>query len=153
VDCGDLCDAGAGGGGYAAKGGTGGSVDSSFGKAYATTPGGGVCGLATNEPLVGGAGGAGGTYPGTYTNADTGLEPNPGPGGAGGGALQISSLVSVTVTATGAITAPGGGGANTVSGGGTGGGAGGGILLEAPLVTVQGTLAANGGGGGGGDCT
>ncbi len=63
--------------------------------------------------------------------------------GPGGGAVQISSGLSITVGVAGAINAGGGGGQE-----GTGGGSGGAILLEAPLVTIDGTLAANGGGGG-----
>jgi hypothetical protein len=67
-------------------------------------------------------------------------------GGKGGGAIEIVSSVSITVGPVGVVQAGGGGAGPGFAGGG---GAGGAILLEAPRVTVQGTLAANGGGGGG----
>lgn len=75
-------------------------------------------------------------------------------GGAGGGAIQVTSTVSVTITATGGINASGGGG----SGGcdqprktaGGGGGSGGTIFVEGPTIDNAGKLAANGGGGGSG---
>lgn len=41
----------------------------------------------------------------------------------------------------------GGGGGSTNNGVGSGGGSGGSLLLEAPAITVAGTLASNGGGG------
>jgi hypothetical protein len=84
--------------------------------------------------------------------------PKPGSlGGGGGGSLQISSAISLTLAASGNITASGGGGrggcvdgpAIFASGGG-GGGSGGEIFLEAPTIAVNGILAANGGAGGGG---
>lgn len=75
-------------------------------------------------------------------------------GGAGGGAIQVTSSVSIALTATGGVNASGGGG----SGGcdqprktaGGGGGSGGTIFLEAPTIDNAGKLAANGGGGGSG---
>lgn len=110
-------------------------------------------------PAVGGAlddffGGSGGGNGSPYGSCGEG-----GGGGAGGGALQITSLISITMRGpNGAINAGGGGGRGgclynagyAMSGGG--GGAGGVILLEAPAVTIQGgaKLASNGGGGGGG---
>lgn len=75
--------------------------------------------------------------------------------GYGGGAVQITSLVSISVS--GAINVNGDGG-NQVFGStengsksGGGGGSGGAILLEAPTVTGGGKLFANGGGGASGD--
>jgi hypothetical protein len=79
-----------------------------------------------------------------------------GRGGGGGGAIQLSVGDTLTVAATGRITASGGGGAggsSALSGngvGGGGGGSGGGLLLEGNHVILQlgGALTANGGGGG-----
>ena len=65
------------------------------------------------------------------------------PGGAGG-ALHLASLADVSIGSTGVIRAVGGGG-----GPNDGGASGGGILLQAPTVTVAGTISVNGGGGGG----
>jgi hypothetical protein len=69
----------------------------------------------------------------------------------GGGAIQFVAGTSITLMAGAYISAPGGGGpqgglATTQEA--SGGGSGGAILLEAPTVTIAGTLAANGGGGG-----
>jgi hypothetical protein len=90
-------------------------------------PGGSTYGNAQIVPLL--AGSAGGYYSGTSYSAFS------------GGAVQISSATSIIVRTVGFINA---GGAGAFGGGGSGGA----ILLEAPTVTVQGTLAANGGGGG-----
>ncbi|HEX4416795.1 MAG TPA: hypothetical protein VH165_02800 [Kofleriaceae bacterium] len=130
---------GGGGGSYGTLGGPGGTSDTTHTPAGAS----GVrYGMQPADPLVGGSpGGAGGFGSGTTAQ-----------GGAGGGALQLSSAVSIRVSAT--INAGGGGGGTGGSGlaGGGGGGAGGEILLEAPAITMTGggTLVANGGGGGGG---
>jgi hypothetical protein len=117
-----------GGGGYCGPGGAG------INEGTAGAPGGTTYGNATITPLLGGS--AGGTIGGGGAV-----------GGAGGGAIQIVSSVSISIGAEGVIAA-GGGGAE--SGALSGGGAGGAILLEAPTVSVSGTLAANGGGGGSG---
>jgi hypothetical protein len=74
-------------------------------------------------------------------------------GGNAGGAIYL--LAGGSISVTGKINASGAGGAGGAtgvdsSGGGGGGGAGGMIGLEAPHVTVAGSLYANGGGGGGG---
>jgi hypothetical protein len=119
---------GAGGASYCGAGGQGG---------YDTPPaadGGATYGTATLVPLVGGSAGGSG---------ECGL-----PGG-GGGALQIIAGTSIIVRSLGSINAGGGGGGSGCGnyGGPGGGGAGGAILLEAPMVTILGTLAANGGGG------
>jgi hypothetical protein len=84
-------------------------------------------------PLVGGSGGAGGTFPGSG-------------GGGGGGALLIASSVSITYVN---IDASGGdaGGASSASTSG-GGGSGGAIRLIAPIIqniSGGGTLLARGG--------
>jgi hypothetical protein len=116
--------ASAGGAGYCGRGGLGGG-----------TPGGASgasYGNPTITPLVGGSSGGGG---------DT-LH---GEGGGGGSALQIVSLKSIHIAATGIIQAGGQGGIYY----GSGGGSGGSILLEAPSITVDGTLASNGGAGAG----
>lgn len=129
--------AGGGGGGHRTYGGAGG------GYLPFTTPGGGGApyGSTPSAALVGGSsGGSGGDAYGAN-----------GSGGGGGGALQISSAVGISIGAV-VINANGGGGnggGNTFIGGG-GGGAGGEILLEAPALSILGTLVANGGGGGGG---
>jgi hypothetical protein len=74
-------------------------------------------------------------------------------GGGGGGAVQITAGERIEVF--GKILAGGGGGPSGVTAwptaGGSGGGSGGAILLEAPTVTMTGTLNANGAGGGGAD--
>jgi len=71
-------------------------------------------------PLL--AGSAGGYYSGTSYS------------GFSGGGVQISSATSIIIRNVGLINA---GGAGAYGGGGSGGA----ILLEAPTVTVQGTLA------------
>ncbi len=118
---------GAGGGSFCGAGGAGGSAAGTQGAPGPTY------GLPTLIPLQGGS--AGGALPGL--------------GGSGGGAIQLVAATSVTVGPAGIVSAGGGGG----YGGGAAGGAGGGILIEAPTVTLAGTLAANGGGGGDGDST
>jgi len=91
-------------------------------------------------PLLGGSGGAGGSY-------DGGSLANGGSGGAGGGAILIASSTSVTLQ--GSILVKGGLGgcpagsqqAFFIGGGGSGGA----IRLIAPLVQGAGTLNALGG--------
>jgi hypothetical protein len=68
----------------------------------------------------------------------------------GGGAVQISSLMTIVIRATGIVDANGSGGVAVPDGDGTiyaGGASGGAILLEAPTISILGSLAANGGGG------
>lgn len=118
--------AGASGGSFGGLGGAGGSD-----VGYTPTSGaasGVKYGNAELVPLIGGSGGGGDSYC----------------GGGGGGALQIVSSTSIHVVAGGGINAGGASSKNYHGGGGSGGA----ILVEAPKVTVQGTLAANGGGGG-----
>lgn len=126
---GAAADSGGGGGGYGSNGGNG--EDAAGGTRF---------GNPEITLLVGGAGGGAGGGGGNY-----------GRGGGGGGALQIVSNTRIVIK-TGGINAGGCGGkpgTGTADSGG-GGGAGGTILLEAPIITINGTLAANGGGGGGG---
>jgi hypothetical protein len=133
--------AGGGGGGNGVPGGAGGIG----GGAGAAAAGPGTADR-TLRPLYGGSGGGGGAAAGD-------------PGGGGGGAVQLSAAVRVQVTVSGSIRALGGGGgrgtAPTLSdfGAGAGGGSGGSVLLEAPDVTVTGSIAMGGGGGGGGGGT
>ena len=139
---------GGGGGGSTTNAGGGGSFcgaggkGASFEDAGSPVSGGAVYGTATLIPLVGGStGGAGGV------DQNNMAEP-----GSGGGALQLVAGTSLTISSGGALGAGGGPGAqqfdNQVMP--AGGGSGGAILLEAPTVSILGTLAVNGGGGGGG---
>jgi hypothetical protein len=125
---------GAGGNGlsptYPTSGAGGGSYCGTGGKGAGTgliAPGGGTYGNAQLIPLL--AGSAGGYADNTSYSSFS------------GGAVQISSATSIIVRTVGFINA---GGAGALGGGGSGGA----ILLEAPTVTIDGTLAANGGGGG-----
>jgi hypothetical protein len=123
-------------------GGAGHGTAGAAGGANSATAGDG--GAVYDLPLVGGSGGGRGD-PTSCTVL----------GGAGGGVVDIFSRVSITIAATGGVSANGSGGtggcANNIGSSAAGGGSGGWILLEAPSVTVHGTLTANGGGGGGGD--
>jgi len=132
------------------------------------TSGGGAGGSFMGAGGSGGSGGGspngtGGT-PGAPSGTDTSLRGgcpgqdgaskigtnSGGAGGHGGGAVLL--IAGNTITVDGTIKAGGEGGAGATGGfsGGGGGGAGGMIDLDAPLITVTGTLIANGGGGGGG---
>lgn len=120
-----------GGGGYCDVGGKGAATAS--GTAVAGGP---AYGTPENVPLVGGSAGGAGTLPFS---------------GTGGGAVQLVSGATFTLGANGWVTAGGGGGAPggvPQSQHGSGGGSGGAILIEAPTVTLLGTVAANGGAGG-----
>jgi hypothetical protein len=127
---------GAAASGSAAIGGAGGSYCGLGGLGGGQTASGTAYGNAAMRPLVGGSAGGGGAVG----------------SGAGGGAVQISAAEAINMNTASSITVGGQGGpigglaANQNAGGG---GSGGSILLEAPIVTVLGTLAANGGGGGG----
>jgi hypothetical protein len=120
-----------GGGGYCGAGGA-------AGKATATNGGAGkTYGTPAIVPLAGGsAGGPGSLAP-----------------GGGGGAVELVAGTSVTISAGGIVSAGGGAGYDGTDTGlyvASGGGSGGAVLIEAPAVTIAGTVAANGGGGGGG---
>lgn len=119
--------AGAGGGSFGGLGGAGGDDNGGSTTASGAAPG-AAYGTTALVPLIGGSGGG----------ADMNC------GGGGGGAVQIVSSTSILVANGGGINA---GGASS-DGYYGGGGSGGAILVEAPKVTVQGTVAANGGGGG-----
>ncbi len=135
---------GGGGGSF----GTVGSNGAGFSGTTGGAPGPVFGGMLTD--LYGGAGGGSGFTFQSTCNGGTGLVP----GGAGGGVVQITSATSIIVRAGAGVNVGGSGGnpgcdANNGDGGG-GGGAGGEVFLEAPTITVNGTLAANGGGGGSG---
>lgn len=125
-----------GGGGYLTRGGGQDGDTSMAGPAVA---------LSTPMPLFGGSGG--------YVNS-TGNTTS-GAGGAGGGAVYLLAQEAIIIgVAAGDPAQSGihvGGGGGDPSGGsssrGAGGGSGGTIVLDAPQVTVHGTLAANGGSG------
>lgn len=88
-------------------------------------------------PLIGGSGGAGGSY-GTAPDGTFG-----GGGGGGGGAILIASSVSITLGGT--IIASGGAGGGSLSDAG-GNGSGGAVRLMAPAIFDSQS------GGGGGTC-
>jgi hypothetical protein len=137
-----VAGAGGGGGAFSTAGGEGAPVD---GAAVPTpTDAGQAGGSQALIPLRGGCAGGDGGGDG-------------GSGGGAGGALQLVAGGTLTVAATGIVTARGGGGGGVSSvldgGGGGGGGAGGGLLLEAMTVKVDGKLTANGGSGGEGTRT
>jgi hypothetical protein len=120
---------GGGGGSYCGVGGSGANSSSVTSDAGSPVAGGRTYGSPTIVPLIGGSAG--------------GAPMTVGGGGEGGGAIEITAGTSIDVGAGGVISVPGYGG----GGNGGAGGSGGSILLEAPSVTVSGTLAANGGGG------
>jgi hypothetical protein len=128
---------GAGGAGFGTAGGNGGSAIRSGASQAPGGAGGGIAGVVTLEPLRGGCRGGNVLSPQDAFWVTS--------GGGGGGALQISSRTRITVAAAGIIDAGGGGAEGRKSG--AGGGSGGALLLEAPQVSVDGTLAVNGGGG------
>jgi hypothetical protein len=123
---------GGGGGAFQGSGGNGGNVGG--------PPGNGIA------PPTNIQGGCAGGHGGAGTNGLQGIR------GAGGGAVVIAARESITIPAGGVIHVGGGGGSagRTNYGAGGGAGAGGYIGLDAPRITVAGTLAANGGSGGGG---
>jgi hypothetical protein len=138
-----LSDSGGGGGG-GGGGGSGGIGGNGRDAANTNDAAGGLgaaaCLVPELVPLAGGSGGGGGGD--GQCGGSWGL-----PGGGGGGALSVASRVSVTVTGT--MSAAGGGGLGmTTNGGGGGGGSGGALLLEAPSVSVSGSLRVDGGAGG-----
>jgi len=131
-------DTGGGGAGFGVAGAAGGGD---------ATYAGGAAGAAYGGALADLAGGSGGGHGSDSTYLKSGV------GGAGGGAIQISSALSIEIAAGGVIDVGGGGGGGgqgaPYGGAGGGGGSGGTIFLEAPALTIAGSLAANGGGGGG----
>ena len=125
--------AGAGGAGFGGTGGPGG--------------GGGAGGAAYGDLLTALEGGSGGG--GASTNSGDGCQG--ASGGGGGGGLLLSSATSITIAATGVVSANGGNGALSDMGA-SGAGSGGAIVLRAPAISHAGAVRANGGGGGGGGC-
>lgn len=123
--CSGVASAGGGGGGHAGLGGEGGTITG-----YAS----GGSGLLVDDwqlnPLWGG--GAGGSCPSF------------GIGGAAGGNVLLVAGELIDVQLGGIVDASGGGGVSTTAGGG----AGGTVSLEAPVVTIAGTINNRGGGGG-----
>ncbi len=122
-----------GGASYCGLGGKGAAEQGSTDVPGAPTP---AYGANDIRPLIGGSSG------GVSSQA----------AGGGGGALQFVAGGSFTINVGASINAGGGGGefggiATGQNAGG--GGSGGSILIEAPTVTMGGTLAVNGGGGGG----
>jgi len=137
---GDSGSGGGGGGGFGGGGGNGGRGDLN-GTERAGGSGGNAAG-ATPTIVRGGCDGA---------DSGTGRGGGIGAKGAGAGAIQLTARTAISVD--GRVLAGGAGGAGGASpsaAGGGGGGSGGYVGLDAPTVTVAGTLAANGGGGGGG---
>lgn len=139
----DAAGGGGAGGSFGTPGGQGGN-----GRNGSSTMGGaGGQALAAVTPTAvqggcpGGRGGSGGGGGGS------------GEGGAGGGAVYLIAgtalSISGVVNASGAGGGEGTDGANS-SGGAGGGGSGGMIGLDAPTISVTGSVFANGGGGGGG---
>src|SRR5215831_18706839 len=145
---------GGGGGGNALAGGLGGACVGT-GCAAASVPGGpgGAAVTTTTTALTSGSRGGGVT--------DSGTGAALGFGGQGGGGLQLISLVSLTIGATGTIDLNGGGGfglsrtirftvADLPAGGA---GSGGTLVIEAPAVSLSaGAIVAGNGGGGAGGC-
>ncbi len=115
---------GGGGGGNATPGGYG--APKAQLPAAPGAPGGAAQPANLFEPLVGGCPGGGF---------------NGNPGGNGGAGLEFVSRSSINIS--GILNAGGLGGGDS-----SGGGSGGNILLEAPRVSISGTVAANGGSGG-----
>ncbi len=132
---------GGGGGAGGSFGGAGGPGGNGRQGAQHGTPTGPVPATVLIGGCPGGRGGAG--------NGGGG-EGSPG---SGGGAVYLIANSSITISgaldASGAGGGGGGDGLNSAAGGG-GGGAGGMIGLDAPSITVTGSVFANGGGGGGG---
>ncbi|CAN5772086.1 hypothetical protein BH11MYX2_BH11MYX2_23950 [soil metagenome] len=132
---------GGGGGGFAGTGGTAGHGDTNNSGGSAGDSNGGAGGAVNTATLIRGGcrGGNGGD------GANQGAN-----GGDGGGAVYL--IAGTAITINGGVFASGGGGFAGQGGenGGGGGGSGGLIGLDAPQISVTGTIAANGAGGGGG---
>jgi hypothetical protein len=123
---------GAGGGGYCGPGGRGSAPASDGGADAAVGPAGGQSyGTPALVPLLGGSSGGSASAAALSSN--------------GGGAVELVAGTSLTIDLTGVVNMGGRGYIDNT--GSNGAGSGGGILLEAPTVTVRGTLAANGGNG------
>lgn len=139
---------GGGGGAFQGDGGNGTTGDT-------VMVAGGMGGVRLSQPPVvirgGCAGGNSGTA-GTSAVIAPATSASFSAGGAGGGAIELSAMTSLALASTGKINAGGAGGGGAPQGsavGGGGGGSGGYVRVEAPTITLAGTLAANGGAGGG----
>jgi hypothetical protein len=133
------------------NGGAGGAPGGSF----ATPGGGGGAGHST-------AGGAGAAAPANPAQAATvlrggcpggtggssALGGTGGAGGAGGGAVYLYAKQAIMIGAELRASGAAGRRGMMTSGGGGGGGSGGMVVLEAPAISVPGTINVNGGGGG-----
>jgi hypothetical protein len=118
------------GGAYCTFGGVGDDMEPPLGETY---------GNAELVPLrIGSGGGAPWVVAGTTS------------GGWGGGALQFVAGESIVIGPEREISVEGGWGGSEDPNG-PGGGSGGSLLLEAPSITVEGSLLAHGGAGGGYD--
>jgi hypothetical protein len=127
---------GGGGGSYATVG------TSSFHAGGGGGVGGPTYGNVFLSPLVGGSGGGGGAGD---DDGGAGSSDGGGGGGGGGGAVRISAN-SITIGASGIISANGGTGGSCGNGGSGGGGSGGAIFLETLTLDNSGTITAQGGG-------
>lgn len=132
---------GGAGGSFGAMGGAGGNGGNNNQTGHGTP----MAAMAPRQLVGGCPGGHGGDGGGGF--------PSGGAGGNPGGAVYL--LAGRSIAVAGKVNASGAGGVggiegNSSSGGGGGGGAGGLIVLEAPQVTVTGSVFANGGGGGAG---
>ncbi len=126
---------GGAGGTFGGRGGNGGNGDNQNNN----VAGGTSAPVAMQTMLVGGCGGSAGGAGGAAGGA----------GGRSGGALYLIAGVQLQIPGHVFASGAGGDGGSNNSGGG-GGGTGGMIGLDAPTVTVTGSVVANGGGGGGG---
>ncbi len=140
---------GGGAGGFQGAGGIGGPGGYPM-QAMGGMGGAAVMMTALTTSVRGGCSGAasGPAGPGSVSPATATSAAAPG---AGGGALQLTARRSIAVSGILLAGGAGGNGAPFASSSGGGGGGSGGYLgLEAPMITVTGSLAANGGAGGGG---
>ncbi|MFO0649188.1 MAG: hypothetical protein U0326_23300 [Polyangiales bacterium] len=144
------------------RGGTGSALPTDDGGGGSAGGGGSIGSTASNDlgvsdttfrPGSGGGGGGGGS---DGAGCDDGYSGGGG-GGGGGSALRVATTASITVAATGAVTADGGNGGITSiatddgshdNGGSGGGGSGGVVFLYAPRMSVSGRVTAAGGAGG-----
>jgi hypothetical protein len=156
-----ICSEGAGGGGGATLGGSGGT--DTFISTEAANPGSNYGGAiaADFSPLMGGCSGGSGSDTVTNNTGTTILGFVSEKGGGGGGAVQLVAGTSIDLV--GIVNVGGGGGLGSGSGigsdgstvyyddQGTGGGGGGTVVIETPVLMIGpgGGFAANGGGGGG----
>jgi hypothetical protein len=161
-----MCTATGGGVGETSLGATAGAtatvtLSATQGLAVASGGGGGTMGreafadlsITRLSPGSSGGAGGGGSDPCPAYGYSYGIG---GGGGGGGGALRIASTTSITISASGVVSARGGDGGNgnsEVVGGGGGGGSGGAIDLRAPRLTIATAALVTAAGGSGGATT